>query len=704
MFVKRKSWIVVVAVLATSSLGAQTAGKQPLTHEAMWMMKRVSSPALSPDGKWAVFSVTEPSYESKEQSSDLWIVASDGKTKPRRITETKDGESDVTWSPDSRLIALSAKREGDEANQIYIMDPAGGAAQRVTSLSTGARSPRFSPDGKSLLYSSVVHPGALDDEANRKAAKEEKERKEKVRIYDAFPVRIWDRWRDEKQTHLILQRLDPAAPPRDLLAGTQLAGQPGFGVPTAEGSREDIDAEWSPDGKWIVFAVTPSRTVAAYAEVPVYLYRVTVTGGEPERIASTAGEYSEPQFSPDGKTLFAKFSPNNGKVYNLTRVVAFDWPAMTNERAVIQTDRSVGGYAISPDGRTVYFTAEDAGLEKLFVAPAQGGQARLFIDPTRGVYSALRMADDAPVMIALWSSSVDPAEIVRIDLNRKSHSNLTDFAVADARKIDWQPPQHFWFTSKRGRKVHNMIVLPPNFDAGRKYPLFVLIHGGAHSMWRDQISLRWNYHLLAKPGYVMLMTNYTGSTGFGEQFAQNIQGDPLRGPAEELIEGADEAIRRFPFIDASRQVAGGASYGGHLANALEAWSGTRFKALIAHAGLVNLESQWATSDGIYHREIQSLGPVWEQNEVWRTQNPARFAAQFKTPMLLSVGERDYRVPMNNTLEMWSLLQRLQIPSRLLVWPEENHWILNAYNSRLFYQEVANWLARWINSPSQTKAN
>jgi dipeptidyl aminopeptidase/acylaminoacyl peptidase len=194
---------------------------------------------------------------------------------------------------------------------------------------------------------------------------------------------------------------------------------------------------------------------------------------------------------------------------------------------------------------------------------------------------------------------------------------------------------------------------------------------------------------------VMLMTNYTGSTGFGEKFAQDIQGDPLRGPAEELIEGADEAIRRFSFIDASRQVAGGASYGGHLANALEAWSGTRFKALVSHAGLANLESQWGTSDAIYHRELQALGPVWEQNEVWRTQNPVRFAAQFKTPMLLSVGERDYRVPMNNTLEMWSLLQRLRIPGRLLVWPEENHWILNPENSRLFYQEVAAWLARWV---------
>ncbi|HWW61146.1 MAG TPA: prolyl oligopeptidase family serine peptidase, partial [Thermoanaerobaculia bacterium] len=253
----------------------------------------------------------------------------------------------------------------------------------------------------------------------------------------------------------------------------------------------------------------------------------------------------------------------------------------------------------------------------------------------------------------------------------------------------------FWFTSSRGKRIHSFVALPPGFDSTRHYPLFVLIHGGAANMWRDAISLRWDYHLLAKPGYVMLMTNYTGSTGFGESFAQAIQGDPLKGPAQELNEAADEAIKRFPFIDETRQVAGGASYGGHLANALQAWSGTRYKALISHAGLINLESQWGTSDTIYGRELNAGGPVWEQGAVWREQNPIRYAAQFRTPILLSVGERDFRVPMNETLENWAVLQRLRIPSRLLVWPEENHWVLNAEDSRHFYQEVHDWLARWV---------
>jgi dipeptidyl aminopeptidase/acylaminoacyl peptidase len=678
------------------ALTAAAADKQPLTHETLWLMKRVASPVVSPDGKWVVFSLTEPAYDEKEQVADLWIVPADGSAKARRLTGNKAGESGAAWSPDSRRIAFTAKRDADEQSQVYILDLDGGEAQRVTNLSTGASSPSFSPDGRSILFVSTVYPGAIDEEANKKAAKEEKDKKEKVRVFDSFPIRAWDRWRDTKQPHLFIQKIDGGTA-KDLLAGTKLVAEAGFGGTGGGEGRETLGGEWSPDGKWIVFAATTERNAAAYAETAMDLYRVSVDGSEPERIAHTAGGYADPQFSPDGKTLYVTFEPNNGKVYNLSRLAAFDWPSMKNERVITPApnDRSVGSYSISNDGKTIYFTAEDSGLVKLYSVPATGGQAQVAIDPQRGAYANLRLAENAPVAIATWGSSVDPAEVVRLDLTAKKHRNLTDFNVEKAKTIDWQPPQHFWFTSKRGRKIHNMIVLPAGFDPSKKYALFVLMHGGAANMWTDSITLRWNYHLLAKPGYVMLLTNYSGSTGFGEAFAQSIQGDPLRGPAEEIMEAADEAIKRFPFIDASRQVAGGASYGGHLASAMEAWSGTRFKALVNHAGLVNLESQWGTSDTIYGRELMNLGPVWEQGPVWREQNPARFAAQFKTPMLLSVGERDFRVPMNNTLENWALLQRMRVPSRLLVWPEENHWILNAENSRVFYREVDTWLRRWV---------
>ncbi len=685
---------IAVVLLAQSAFAA----KQPVTHEALWLMKRVGAPSISPDGKWVVTAVTEPAYDEASSSTDLWLMPSDGNLPPRRLTFSKTGESDVTWAPDSGKIAFSAKRDGDEANQVYLLDiRSGGEARRVTSISTGARTPRFSADGKSIIFSSIVYPHAADDEANRKAAKEVKDRKYNVRIYDSFPVRNWDRWLDEKEPHIIAQSVDEGSTPRDLLAGTKLVAQPGFGGRTTEGSREEIDAEWSPDDQWVVFTATTGRNSAARAEIDVDLFRVSVKGSEPEQITNDTGSYSDPEFSPDGRTLFISFSENSGKVYNLIRLVAFDWPSMKNRRVVTSsTDRSVNSYAVSPDGRSIFFTAEDSGLEKIYSVPAAGGEVKLAVDPQRGVYTDTETGGGAanPTMVARWASAINPAEVVRIDLAAKKHQNLTTFAVEPAANLDWQSPRHVWFTNSRGRKIHSLMVLPPDFDPKKKYPLFLMIHGGPASMSRDQISLRWNYHLFARPGYVLLAPNYTGSTGFGEAFAQAIQGDPLRGPGLDINEAADAAIAQFPFIDANRQTAGGASYGGHLANWLQATT-TRYKALISHAGLVNLESQWGTSDTIYGRELMNLGPVWEQGSVWREQNPIRLAKNFKTPMLISVGEKDYRVPLNQSLENWAVHQRLQVPSRLLVWPDENHWILNGENSRIFYREVQAWLAKWI---------
>ena len=698
---KRTALLSLTLSLLLSTTPATAAeSKKAITHETLWLMERVGAPEISPDGRWAVFSVTEPAYDTKEQVADLWIAPVDASAKARRLTGSKSSESGVTWSADSRRIAFTATRDGDEQSQIYVLDVTGGGeAQRVSNVSTGASAPRFSPDGKSIAFVSTIFRNAADDEANKKAAKELKDRKVNVRVFESFPIRNWDRWMDPaRQVNVFVQPLENKAPARNLLAGSKLIGQAGFSGTLGGESGEVIPIRWSPDSQWVLFAVTTSRNTSAFAEVATDLYRVSVNGGEPEKIAGDAGSYDSPQFSSDGRTLYAKYEPNNGKTWNNTRLVAFDWPSMSNRRVVTPPpfDRSVGSYAITPDNRTIYFTAEDAGLEKIYTVPAAGGQPAIAVEPERGVYTDLRIASAAPslVMIGLWSSSVDPAEVVKIDPIRKTRRNVTDFNVAEAAAIDWQPPQHFWFNSSRGKRIHNFIVLPPNFDAQKKYPVFALIHGGAHSMWRDAISLRWNYHLLGKPGYVMLMTNYTGSTGFGEKFAQEIMGDPLKGPAQEINEAVDEAIKRYPFIDATRQVAGGASYGGHLTNWLAATT-TRYKALVSHAGLVNLEAQWGTSDTIYGRELTAGGPPWEQNAVWREQNPIRFASNFKTPMLVSVGERDYRVPLNNTLELWAALQRMKVPSKLLIFPEENHWILNPENSRFFYTQVWEWVDRWI---------
>ncbi len=694
---KTISRLTLIALILSVTAYAQA--KRPITHEDVWLMKRVGAPAPSPNGRWVVFPVIEPAYDEKDQVTDLWLVPADGSAKSRRLTATKGGESGAAWSPDSRRIAFSARREGDEVAQIYVIDLEGGEAVRATNLSTGARGPQFSPDGRMVLFQSSVYPGALNEDDNKRIANERKNRKYNARVYEGFPIRNWDRWLTDLQTHVFVQSLEPGAKPKDLLAGTKLVAGTGFAGATTSGG-DDLQPVWAPDSQSIVFVAMANRNTAAYSETNTHLYQVAVNGGEPKQLTAGKDSHSQPKFGPAGDALYCSINPSTDKVYNLDRIASFGWPN-PGERKLLTAgfDRSPSSYVIGRNG-TLYFLAEDSGHEKLY--QIQNGKVEPLIDLTGGVYTSLAMPSKSPNQVALfanWESAVNPAEVVRISPGAKQHKALTEFNVERASQIDWLPLREFWFTSRRGKKIHSFLALPPNFDENKKYPILNFIHGGPHTMTRDQFFLRWNYHLLAQPGYVILMSDYTGSTGYGEKFAQEIQLDPLKGPGEELNEAADEAIKRFKFIDGSRQAAGGASYGGHLANWLQATT-TRYKCLISHAGLVNLESQWATSDTIYSRELNNGGPVWEQGPVWREQNPIRHAPKFKTPMLITIGENDFRVPLNNSLENWSLHQRLRIPSKLIVFPEENHWILKGENSRFFYSEVHAWLKRWLNGDGQ----
>ena len=693
-------------VVMLSPLAAQQPARHTITHEDVFLSKRVGSPAISPDGRWVAFSVTEPSYTEGEQVSDLWLVPLDGSAEPRRLTNSKGGESGVDWSHDSRRIAFGARHEGDDVSQIYVLDLSGGGeAQRLTNLSTGAANPLWRPDGRAILFSSMVYPGAMTDSANRVAAAERKARKYNARVYDASPIRLWDRWLDDRKPGLFVQVLEPGAQARSLLAGSQLAAGAGFGGQLGT-SGDDLSPTWTPDGSAVVFAATTNRGDWTRADVVQSLWLVNANGGEPQRLTDGRDDYGNPEFGPDGRTLYAGMTPTNDKTFNNRRLVAWTWPRTGTQAPRVVAggaDHSVGGYAFSPDSRAVLFLAEDAGHQRLFRAATTGSTgAREVGTMTSGTFTALQVAPaaagNAIRIAAVWESATNPPEIVRVDPATGRGTALTKFNTERAARIDWQPLRDFWFTANSGKRIHSFLSVPPAFDSTRTYPLFVLIHGGAANMWTDNFGLRWNPHLLGAAGYVVLMSDYRGSTGYGEKFSQDIQFDPLEGPANDINEAADSAIKRYRFIDASKQVAGGASYGGHITNWL-AVTTTRYRTLVSHAGEWDLETQWATSDFNYDRERNVGGPPWEDHPVWKTQSPMRRAKNLHTPVLVSVGERDFRVPMNNALEFWTALQRQQIPSRLIVWPDENHWVLKGENSRFFYKEVAAWLARWLNEPA-----
>ena len=694
------------ALLALAAVAASTAASaagRPITHEDLWGFARLSPPALSHDGRFAAVVATQPAYDPTQQSADLWLLPTDGKGAPRQLTFSKAAEAGPVFSPDGSQLAYTVQREGDTAPQVYVIDlRQGGEPRRVTSISTGARTPQFSPDGSRLLFVSTVFPGTMNDADNVRIAAERKARKDNVRVYTGFPIRNWDRWLDDRQQRLFVV---PTAggEAKDLLAASALVKEPGFGGRFTE-TGEEIDAAWTPDGQAVVFAATVNRHRAAFANTHTDLYRVPATGGDPERLTGSGAigaqdSFGRPQFSADGRHLVAQLTPRGQKVYQPTHLATFSWPAAkAGPTITVPGELAVSSFGIDADSRTVWMTAEEAGHEKLFSARIGETEARRAFEMDRGVYTGLQVADAARgVLVANFDSAVNPPEVVRIN-PRGGHRALSAFNSAQAATLDLAPAETFWFESERGARIHNLLVKPAGFDPAKKYPLFVLIHGGPHIMWRDSFFTRWNYHLIAGTERVVLLTNYTGSTGFGTAFAQGIQGDPFEGPANEINQAADVAIERFGFIDGQRQCAGGASYGGHLANWLQGTT-TRYRCLVSHAGLVNSEAQWGTSDVIFSREQNAGGPVWERGGVWVSQNPMLKAGSFQTPVLVTIGEQDFRVPLNNTLEYWSLLQRRGIESRLLVFPDENHWILKGENSRTFYRELDQWLDRWESAPA-----
>jgi dipeptidyl aminopeptidase/acylaminoacyl peptidase len=671
-----------------------------ITHEELWTMRRVGSPVPSPDGKWVVFLLTMPSYEQKNQSADLWIVPSDGSSPPRQLTQTKAAESGAAWSPDSRRVAFSTKREGDEAAQIYMLDINGGEAERVTNLTLGARGPKWSPDGMRLLFVSDTFPGCADEEASKKAAKERKDRKYNARVYSSFPIRYWDRWLDDKKAHLFVQEARPGAAQRDLFGGTRFADNPAIG-PQHTDEGQSIEAEWAPDGKEIVFIMTVNMEAAARAYLRTQIFAVPAEGGEPQNLTNDPHIYEQMAFSPDGKTLFCGMSEGRpDQVYELAKLVSFPWPFNAMRRRVLTAafDRSIGRFAFPAGSDRVWFSAEDAGLEKLYSVTASGGEVREEKLAEGGCFTGL--AAGGRTLVAKWDTATRPSELFALGIPGSPMHRLTGFNTEKAAEFDLAPAEHFWFTSSRGKRIHSMLIRPPAFDPQKKYPLFAVIHGGAANMWRDSWGLRWNYHLLGSPGYAILLIDYTGSTGYGEKFSQEIKLDPLRGPAEEINEAVDAALKKFPFLDAQRLAAGGASYGGHLANWLQATT-NRYKCFISHAGEADLIMQWGTSDSIHHREVNSGTPIWGDSKVWRDQSAVlqagnrEKAAGFVTPILITVGELDFRVPMNNAIMFFALQQRLQTTSRLIVFPEENHWITNGENSRFWFSEVHAWLAQYL---------
>jgi dipeptidyl aminopeptidase/acylaminoacyl peptidase len=678
MFSMKKILLIILFACGFAAFGQKPA----MTHEHMWMLKKIGAPALSPSGKWVVFSRTETSYNTEEQSTDLWLAAADGSTVPRKITNTKGGEEGYFWHPTANQIFFSAKREGDEVAQLYRLNlDFGGEAQRLTNLSTGVSGAKISSDGKLIAFTSRVYPTAFTDSLSKKIAEDKKKIKTKARVYTSFPIRYWDSWLDEKQTHIFVMDVTAPKPtPKNIFSHVSLVESKGFQL-----GAFDI----APDGSQIVFSATTEYNRTAYQSATSHLYSLAINGGEAKLISDEITDYAQVQFSEDGKYLMSTGHVNGNKIYYLNHLYRFAWPSMSGRTELaVGLDRPINDMQIS--GESIYASIEDQGVDRAIQISIESGEVKPLFGGESGSVTALSVSNG--VVAYTYQHIAAPAEVFTYVGGKRIGISKANDAVLGS--LDLPKPEVFWTKSSRGKMIRSTILRPAGFDASKKYPLFVLMHGGPAISFKDVFGFRWNPYVLGSSDYVLVMTDYTGSVGYGEKFAQDIQFDPFKGPGNEILEAAADAIKRYSFIDASRQAAGGASYGGHLANWMQATT-SHFKCLIAHAGLVNSEVQWGTSDVIWGRELMNGGAPWVPTKTWKEQNPMRFAANFKTPMLLTVGENDFRVPINNTLENWSIHQRLQIPSKLIVFPGENHWILSPDNSKFHYQEVRSWLGGYL---------
>ncbi len=657
--------------------------KRAITQEDIWLMRRVGAPVVSPDGMWLAASVIEPDYDQAKDLSQIWLIAADGHAAPRPLTSGPGMKGGAVWSPDGGRIAFVTKGAGDAVAQVYVLSLDDGAMRRVTESHAAVRAPRWRPDGGAILFEAAEAPRAGSVRASP------------ARVYDSLPVRFWNRWLDEHRPHLFVIELRDGAEAVDLIQGSRLAASPGFrGIfrTTERDTIEGLQAQWAPDGKSVVFAAQVNADAMMSTDVFTGLFQVDAAGGEPVLLTAEGESLSEPAFARTGDALYAIRKRWTNDLVS-TRLTRFSWPGASGGAVVTgQWDRVIAGYSIAPDGQTVYLDAAEDGFDQVFRMPVAGGMPEPVVKMERGAYRGVVPVSGG--LVALHETALQPPEIVRLGA---PHEALTRFNAERLEGIDAPAPEHFYFTARNGKRIHNVLYRPAGFDPAKKYPVITLIHGGPAAMSTDAFtySAFWFHpHLLASPGYVVLMTNYTGSIGFGEDFAAAVERDVLRGPAQELLEAIAEAGRRFDFIDVTRQAAVGGSYGGYLVNWLNGHT-DQFRCLVCHVGPFNNESMYGSNDGGFDRERRMGGPIWDGGEQWNEQSPFRFVENFKTPVLVSHGERDFRVPLNEGLANFKLLRRLGIPSRFIVFPDEGHMIGNGENARLYWEEVRGWLARFL---------
>ena len=720
--------LIALTFLVAGSLLAQNA-KHPFTFEDMMKLKRVGGPQPSPDGKWVVFDCVDVDLEANTKISHLWIVpASGGDSK--RLNETPNHEERPRFSRDGKRLIWTSK--ATDPTQIWMCDfdpEAGrlvGKPHQVTSISTGADGAIWSPDGKNIVFVSAVYPDAKDDAENKKRDEELKNSKVKAKIFTKLLYRHWNAFTEFKRSHLFVQSVEAGVSP----AGSS-DSQPGTAATTEEKKQprdltpgdhdvppfnlggQDMYAI-SPDGQELAYTSNIDEVEATSTNNEIFI--VSMAGGAPKKISTSPGADSTPLYSPDGKYIAWRSQARAGFEADKWRLLVQDRQSGQTRDATEKFDRSVGSFTWARGDRgfdDIWFSFEDWGQARLGiislyaltsgktpVAVLQSGGLRL-LDQMRADGDAGHNDDLVVLGGTLFYSRATvaaPNEIWKIDfpfdvpvpIKPEAVTHINDALLS---QIDMQPLESFTFKGANDEEVQGFMVKPPGFDPAKKYPLKFLIHGGPQGAWGNSWTYRWNAELFAANGYVVVMINFHGSTGYGQKFTDSISGDWGGKPYVDLMKGLDYVEKTYPFIEKNREAALGASYGGYMANWLLGHT-DRFKCIVSHDGTMNTETSYGTTEELWFMEWEFKGPPWKQRELYRKFSPHMFAEKFKTPTLVVHGQLDYRLDVSQGFDLFTTLQRLKVPSKMLYFPDEGHWVLKPRNSRLWYKTVNDWVDQW----------
>ncbi len=662
-------------------------GRRPITIEDLWALRRVGAPAALPDGSGIVVPVTAFDMEKNEGRTRLWLHSLAGEA-PRPLTAADATSAEPAVSPDGRHLAF-ARRAGKEKPQLYVMPLDGGEAECLTQMPLGISDPRWFPDGRRLAFIAPVVGSAPAIEDTRAQLDARDKDPVKARVTEDRIYRYWDHWLTGGEVHHIFVIDLETREVKDLIPESKRW----FDLMDPAGSF-DI----APDGTEVAFSANSSEP--PYQTVNYDVYVAPVAGGAVRNLtADNVADDMRPRYTPDGRSIIYGMQREADFYADRVRLVRHDRETGENLVLTESWDRSANNWEIGPDGRTIAFTAEDRGRVHLFTldleAASAAAAAGMPVEPERRVRGgnvgrpAWVGSDQLAFTIdslggppEVWVSEPAGAGLARV--THENDERLAGIELGEVREIE--------FEGFGGARVQMFVLNPPGFDPARKWPLVHLVHGGPHGIFGDQFHFRWNAQLFAAPGYVVGMVNFHGSTSFGQDFAASILGAHGERPFADVMAATDRLLAEG-YIDEQRMAAAGGSYGGYLVSWIAGHT-DRFACLVNHAGVYDTLSQYG-SDVTLGRSRAYGGEPWDGLEVIDLWNPARFASGFHSPMLIIHGENDYRVPHTQALAVYGVYKAKGVPARLVVYPDENHWILKPRNSRHWYGEVLGWLARFL---------